>query len=139
VFDAAVLPGLKAVLATALLVLAVYQLLLMLVGYGKIRIRVLSDRAASHAHRAIGDTVLAVALVVAGLCVSSFGLFQSYETRVAVHSVAGWGLVALLVAKVVVVRSGGARLGRLLPVIGTGLLGLLIVLWATSALIVLGG
>jgi len=44
----------------------------------------------------------------------------------------------LLAVKVVVVRWGGARLGRLLPLIGSGLLALLVV-WATSALIVLGG
>ncbi|WP_448626052.1 DUF6529 family protein [Geodermatophilus sp. URMC 64] len=138
-FDASVVPGLKAVLATVLVVLAVYQILLMLVGYGRVRLRVLSPRAASRSHRAIGDTVAAVALTVAAVCIASFGLFATYQTRVLVHSLAGWGLLLLLLAKVAVVRWGGPRLGRLLPLLGTALLALLIVLWATSARLVLGG
>jgi len=142
VFDATVLLGLKAVLTTVLVVLAVYQVLLMLVGYGTVRFPFLSGRAASRTHRAVGDTVVAVAFVVAALCVGSYEVGDGVEdhgSRVLVHAVAGWTLVAAIVVKVSVVRWGGRRFGRFLPVLGSCVFALFVVVWATSAAFVLGG
>ena len=98
-----VLPAVKAILATVLLALAVYQVLLMLVGYGKVSLPFLSGRAASRTHRAVGDTVVAVAFVVAALCAGFYEVGDGVEdhgSRVLVHAVAGWTLVAAIVVKV---------------------------------------
>jgi hypothetical protein len=137
-----VLPAVKAILATVLLALAVYQVLLMLVGYGKVSLPVLSGRAASRTHRAVGDTVVAVAFVVAALCVGFYEVGDGVEdhgSRVLVHTVAAWALVAAIVVKVSVVRWGGRRFGRFLPLLGSCVFALFVVVWATSAAFVLGG
>jgi hypothetical protein len=47
----------KTVLASIVAALAVYQVALMAVGYGKLRLPFLSARAASFSHRAAGDTI----------------------------------------------------------------------------------
>ena len=45
----------KTVLATIVIALALYQLALMAVGYGKLRLPFLKPRAVSFSHRAVGD------------------------------------------------------------------------------------
>ena len=53
----------KVLLASVALALAVYQLFLIAVGYGKLRPPFLAAAPASSAHRAVGDTI-AVLLVL---------------------------------------------------------------------------
>jgi hypothetical protein len=118
----------KVVLASVALALAVYQLVLIAVGYGRVRLPVLGPRPASTAHRSIGDAIALLLVVVGVACVSVYG-FDDDET---VHAIAGTALLAVLTLKVAVVRRG-LGLGRALPLLGTTVFALLAVTWASSA------
>ena len=115
----------KVLLASVALALGVYQLVVIAVGYGKIRLRFLEAVVAARAHRAVGDTILVLLVVVGVLCVAVYGWDDA-------HGVTGLALLALLGAKVAVVRFG-LGLGRFLPVFGLGVFALLTVTWAMSA------
>ena len=117
----------KVVLATVVAALAVYQVTLMAVGYGKLRLPFLAPRPASAAHRAIGDTVVVVTLVVAVMCVS---YFEAQDNSV--HIAVAIALLAALSLKIVVVRWWHA-MSRFLPVIGLTAFALFITVWLTAA------
>lgn len=117
----------KVVLASVVAALAVYQVCLMAVGYGRVRLRFLGAGPASTAHRAIGDAIVVVTVLVAAMCLSYFEWGEA-----GAHGIAGAALLAALALKVLVVRRGG-RLQRLLPAIGIGVLVLFALTWATSA------
>jgi hypothetical protein len=117
----------KLVLAAVAASLGVYQLALMAVGYGKLRLPVLSARAASASHRAIGDTILVLAVLVATACIAFFGFEDDYT----LHVVAGIGVLVVLALKVAVLRWFHG-LGRLLPVLGLSVFALLALTFATS-------
>ena len=117
----------KVVLASVIAALAVYQLLLISVGYGKVRPRFLGAGPASTAHRAIGDTIAMVTIAVALMCLIYFEWDEA-----GLHAVAGAALLPVLALKIAVVRQGG-RLGRFLPVLGITVFVLIAVTWATSA------
>lgn len=138
--DDATIGVLKTVLATVLVALAVYQVLLMSIGYGWIRVRFLQPGPASTAHRAVGDAIVLVTLLVAYLCVSGYDIGDAWEEggRSQAHVVVGTALVAVLAVKVTCVRVGGAW-GRLLPYLGISALVLFTATWATLALPNLGG
>jgi hypothetical protein len=121
-------PGVKTVLASVALALAVYQLVLIAVGYGKVRLPFLAPRPASGAHRASGDAIVVLILVVAFVCAAVYGV----EDDMVLHGVAGAALVGVLAAKIAVVRRG-LGLGRFLPVFGLTVFALLCLTWATSA------
>ena len=55
----------KVVLASVVLALAAYQLVLAAVSYGKVRPRFLESGPATWAHRVSGDTILVLAVLVA--------------------------------------------------------------------------
>jgi hypothetical protein len=118
----------KVVLASIVAALALYQVVLMAVGYGKLRPRFLDGRVASFAHRAIGDALILVVVVVAVMCVSYFEI----EDDAAVHSVAAILLLVALAMKVGVVR-GLPRLHRFLPALGLTIWVLIGIVFATSA------
>jgi Family of unknown function (DUF6529) len=118
----------KVVLASVALALAVYQLVLISVGYGKVRPPFLASRPASQAHRAVGDTIAVVLVVVALMCVGYFGL----EGDAALHIVAAIGLLSVLALKIVVIRWWHA-MGRFLPALGISVWLLLAFTWLTSA------
>jgi hypothetical protein len=129
----------KTVLATAMMALAVYQVALMGVGYGKLRPWFLKPKAASFSHRAIGDALVAVTILVAFMCWSYFEIGDGIEdaadgetTRATIHVVAGIASVAVIALKVVVVRWWRAA-DRFLPAIGLTLFTLLAITWITSA------
>ena len=129
----------KVVLASVVIVLAVYQLLLMAVGWGKVRVPFLSAKAASFSHRSVGDTILLVTMVVAFMCIGYFEIQDGIEhadkgeeTRVLVHVIAAFALMATFVLKIIVVR-WWHRMGRFLPVIGGTLFVLFLLTWITSA------
>ncbi len=113
----------KIVLATVVALLAVYQVSLMAVGYGKLRLPFLAPRPASKAHRAIGDSIAAVTLVVAVMCVGYFG----FEDNSAVHILSACALLAVLGFKILVVRRLH-RLGHWLPALG---ISVFLLFWAT--------
>jgi Family of unknown function (DUF6529) len=129
----------KTVLATVVMVLAVYQLALMAVGYGKVRPWFLKPKAASFSHRAVGDALVAIAILVAFMCWSYFEIGDGIEhaadgetTRATIHVVAGIASVVVIGLKVIVVRWWRAA-DRFLPAIGLTLFTLLGITWITSA------
>jgi hypothetical protein len=121
-------PQVKTLLASVALALAVYQLVLIAVAYGKVRLPVLTAGPAAKVHRASGDTIAVLLLVVAAMCLLHFG----YREGAGFHALTGTALLAVLVVKVVVVRWWhGAN--RLLPWLGASIFVLLAVTWAGSA------
>jgi hypothetical protein len=132
-------PQVKAVLASVAAALAVYQVAMMAVGYGKVKLPFLKSRAASLAHRSVGDAIVPITLLVALMCWSYFEVGDGIEhaaygesARAATHVVAGSLLVAVLVLKVIVVR-WWKRMGRFLPHLGLTVFALFVVTWITSA------
>jgi len=117
----------KVVLASVILALAVYQLVLAAVSYGKVRPRFLESGPATWAHRASGDTILVLAVVVAVACISFYGFEEG-----GAHAVFGCLVLAALAAKVIAVRVGGSS-SPLLPWIGIVLFALFAATWLTSA------
>jgi hypothetical protein len=129
----------KTVLASVVFALAMYQGGLMAVGYGKLKLPFLGPRAASFAHRAVGDTAVAVTALVGLMCLSYFGVEDGIEHasdgetgRAALHVTASFALLGVLAAKIAVVRLV-PRLHRLLPVLGLTVLALFAVVWVSSA------
>ena len=128
----------KTVLASIVMALAVYQVFLMAVGYGKVRLSFLKGRAASFAHRSIGDSIVLITLLVAYMCLSYFEVEDGIEyardgetARATFHVIAGFLVLGALALKIVVVRWWHS-MGRFLPAIGLSIFGLLLVTWITS-------
>jgi hypothetical protein len=118
----------KVVLASVVLALAVYQLALAAVTYGWVRPPFLESGPAAWVHRASGDAIVVLTVLVATACISFYGFGEEAGT----HSVLGCVLLGVIALKVIAVRAGG-RLSRLLPFLGVGLLGLFAATWLTSA------
>jgi hypothetical protein len=118
----------KVVLASVAAALAVYQLVLIAIGYGRLRPGVLTARAASWTHRASGDAILVLIAVLSLFCLVWFGP----DDDGAVHAITGAALVAVLALKVAVIRWWHG-LGRFLPVLGMLVFLLLAATWLTSA------
>jgi uncharacterized protein DUF6529 len=117
----------KVVLTSVVLALAAYQLVLIAVGYGKLRPRFLGAAPAAKAHRASGDAIVVLIAVTALMCVSYFGLEDG-----AFHAVSGAALIAVLALKVVVIRWWHAA-GRFLPALGLTAFVLLAATWLSTA------
>ena len=118
----------KVVLASVVLALAIYQVALAAVSYGRVRLRFLQSGPATWAHRAAGDTILVLAVLVAIACISYYGWEEG-----GAHAVFGTLLLGALALKVLAVRVGGSSSSPLLPWIGTALLALFAATWLTSA------
>jgi Family of unknown function (DUF6529) len=118
----------KVLLASIAMALALYQLTMAAIGYRWVRPRVPPAGVAFNAHRAIGDALALVMLIVGVMCLSVYG----FEDDHLVHAVAGSTLLAVLALKVAVVRRDFG-LGRYLPVLGISVFLLLAVTWTTSA------
>jgi hypothetical protein len=117
-------PGsVKSVLASVILALAAYQLMLAAIGYRKLR--VIEANPAFLTHRASGDMIAVLLVLVALACLAVFGLQDDYV----LHGAAGIGAVAVLAIKVCVVRTGIG--GRFLPYLGLTLFALLALTWFT--------
>jgi Family of unknown function (DUF6529) len=117
------------VLASVVTALAVYQVALMAVGYGKVRPPFLGAGPASATHRAVGDTIVVVTLVVAGACLSYYG----FDDDGGAHAIFGTALLAVLGLKIAVVRWGGSGISRFLPLLGLSVFTLFAITWTTSA------
>jgi hypothetical protein len=129
----------KIVVTSVILALAAYQVMLMLVGYGLVRTPFLSAASASVAHRAVGDTIVVLVLLVGVACLAYYGVEDSVEdgapgpdARVTLHVVAGFMLAGVLALKLLVLH-WWRRAQRLLPWLGVSLLALLFVVWLSSA------
>jgi Na+-translocating ferredoxin:NAD+ oxidoreductase RnfD subunit len=119
----------KVILASAIAALAIYQLALAAVGYGKVRIPFLANPAALRAHRAIGDTIFALAIITGVMCLSVYG----FEDDGGIHAIAGAVVLGVLAVKTCIVRSDSLKIGRLLPPLGIAVFVLFMVTWASSA------
>jgi hypothetical protein len=117
----------KVVLASVIVALAVYQLVLAAVSYGKLRPRFLESGPATWAHRASGDTILVLAVLVALACIGFYGWGEG-----GAHAVLGSLVLVALALKVLAVRIGGSS-SPLLPWIGVALFSLFVATWWTSA------
>lgn len=115
----------KTVLASVVLALAVYQLLLAAIGYRKLPVG--KPGPAFFTHRASGDMLAVLIVVVAVMCLAVFG----FEGDYLLHMVAAIGSLVVLGVKIAVVRSGKG--GQFLPYLGTLLFLLLAVTWFTVA------
>ena len=118
----------KVLLATVALALGGYQVMLAAVGYGRLRPRFLTAAPALRSHRAVGDTLFVLLLVVGGMCLAVYG----FDDDGMAHGLAGLALFAVLGLKIGVVRRD-LGLGRFLPILGAAVLVLLGVTWALSA------
>jgi hypothetical protein len=117
----------KVVLASVATALAIYQVVLASIFYRKLRPRFLDAGPAAWTHRASGDTIAVLLIVVAVMCLSYFELEDS-----AFHAVTGFLLVLVLALKVVVIRWWHAA-GRFLPALGITVFVLLVATWASTA------
>jgi hypothetical protein len=126
----------KIVLTSITAALAIYQVLLMAVGYGKIRVSFLSARAASTSHRSIGDTIVPITIFIGLACLSYFGIEdharEGQESNVTWHVVSSFALAAVIALKIVVVRWWHS-MGRYLPLLGISVLVLFLITWITTA------
>ena len=120
----------KAWLATVVVVLAVVQLLSALAMYGKLGRNV--PAWVSPVHRWSGRLAFLVSIPVALHCLYALG-FQSFDTRVLLHSLLGCFFYGAFVAKMLTLTRSDAP-KWLLPVVGGALFTALIGLWLTSAL-----
>jgi hypothetical protein len=118
----------KVVLASVVMALACYQLALIAVGYGKLRLPFLAARPASSTHRAVGNAIVVITLVVAVMCLSYFEL----EDDASAHAIAAIALLIVLAFKIAVVRWLHG-LSRLLPLLGLSVWVLFGVTFGTSA------
>ncbi|MFB7668678.1 DUF6529 family protein [Kitasatospora sp. NPDC056138] len=128
---------LKAQLGSALLGLALVQLLLALWMYGRLP----ALRAAPHrvhtVHRLIGLAAFLLSLPIARHCITAYGV-QLTDTRVALHSLAGCFLYGAFVAKVIVVRHRRWP-GWALPLAGGTLVTLIALIWYVAPFWYLNG
>ena len=123
----------KVLLASIALGLAVYQLFLIAVAYGKLRHGFLDAPPAATAHRAAGDTIALVMVAIGVMCLSEYGFDEG-----GAHPILASALLAVLATKIAVVRRDFG-LGRFLPLLGISVFLLLAMTWATSAGGFLGG
>jgi hypothetical protein len=117
--------------ATAAVVLAVVQVLLGMRIYGKISWPKQAPAWLGDAHRFTGTVAFVLTLPVAYHCLWSLG-FQSTDTRVLVHSLAGCFFYGLFVTKILAVRVHGLP-GWTLPVVGGAVFTALVVVFLTSS------
>jgi hypothetical protein len=117
----------KVVLASVATALAVYQLVLISVVYRKVRPSFLDAQPAAWTHRASGDTIAVLLIVVSVMCLSYFGLEDG-----AFHAVTGALLMGVLLLKVIVIRWWHAA-SRFLPALGITVFVLLVTTWASTA------
>ncbi|MFG2794618.1 DUF6529 family protein [Streptomyces sp. NPDC048419] len=128
---------LKAQLGSALMGIAIVQLLLALWMYRRLPGAGAAPRPVHTVHRVGGFAAFLVSLPIAYHCITAYGV-QLTGTRTALHSVTGCVLYGAFVAKVLVVRS--RRLpGWALPAAGGVLVTAIVVLWYSAALWFLNG
>jgi hypothetical protein len=122
----------KAWLATAAVILAVFQVLTGSRMYGKLGFLPLRGPRVALLHRWSGRLAFLFTLPVFFHCVTILG-FETPDTRVAVHSLAGTFVYGVFAAKMLIVHDRSLP-GWALPVAGATMASTLGVLWLTSSL-----
>jgi hypothetical protein len=120
----------KSWLATGATIFAVSQAGSALVMYGRVP-RVTAPSWIGGLHRWSGRIAFLLAVPVAVQCLYSLG-FQTYSTRVLIHSVLGCLFFGAFTVKMLVLPKRGVP-GWVLPVVGAVVFAALIVIWFTSA------
>jgi hypothetical protein len=124
-------PGsVKSWLATGATVLAVVQVVSALVMYGKVP-RVTAPAWIGGLHRWSGRFAFLLAVPVAIHCLYALG-FQSYSTRVLIHSVLGCAFFGAFSVKMLILPKRGLP-GWVLPLVGAIVFTLLVAIWFSSA------
>jgi hypothetical protein len=124
-------PGsVKSWLATAATVFAVVQVGSALVMYGKVP-RVAGPSWIGGLHRWSGRLAFLLAVPVAIHCLYALG-FQTYSTRVLVHSLLGCAFFGAFTVKMLILPKRGLP-GWVLPVVGAVVFTVLVAIWFTSA------
>ena len=122
----------KAWLATAAIVLALVQVTTASRMYGKLGFLHFGGSWVPTVHRWSGRLAFLCTLPVFFHCVTILG-FQTPDTRVAVHALAGTFVYGVFAAKVLIVRDRGLPAWAL-PAAGITMASVLALIWATSAL-----
>jgi hypothetical protein len=120
----------KAWLATAAVVFALVQVGSSLVMYGKVP-WISAPSWISGLHRWSGRIAFLLTVPVVVHCLYALG-FQTYSTRVLVHSIAGCLFFGAFTVKMLALTRRGMP-GWVLPVLGGLVFTLLVVIWLTSA------
>jgi hypothetical protein len=129
-FGFSTLLDMKAWLTSAAAALGLVQVGTALRIYGRIG-RGPAPRGVAVTHRASGALAVLLTLPVAYHCLWSLG-YQTYDTRVAAHSLLGCAFYGVFVTKMLALRT--SRLpGWALPLLGGLLFTVLVGLWWTSA------
>ena len=124
-------PGyVKSWLATVATVFAIVQVISALVMYGKIP-RVPAPSWIGRVHRWSGRIAFLVAVPVAMHCLHALG-FQTYSTRVLIHSLLGCAFFGAFTVKMLILPKRGLP-SWTLPVAGAAVFIVLTVVWFTSA------
>lgn len=121
----------KVWLASVALVLAIVQVLSALGMWGKLP-GFTAGRGTSILHRWSGRIAVIVSLPVAAHCLYALG-FQTFDTRVLLHSLFGCFFYGLFVCKMVVLTRSRTP-GWAVPVAGATVFTVLVGLWVTSSL-----
>ena len=122
----------KAWLATIVIVLALVQVTTAARMWGRLSFLPARGPVVATVHRWSGRCAFLVSLPVFFHCVTILG-FQTPDTRVAIHSVAGTFLYGVFAAKILILKDRELP-SWALPVAGATLASVLGVLWLSSAL-----
>jgi hypothetical protein len=123
----------KAWLATGVLAIAGFQLLAALWMYGRLPLTSgFAPRPVRTTHRVAGILAFLLTLPIAYHCMLAYGA-QTFDKRIAIHSLAGCFFYGAFAAKLIVVRWRSLP-GWSLPLAGGVLITIVAVLWYTSAL-----
>ncbi|MBX6390910.1 MAG: hypothetical protein IRZ08_18295 [Frankia sp.] len=122
----------KAWLTTLILVLVVVQLLTALWMWGRLPGVGSAGPMVGIVHRWSGTAAFIISLPVAFHCLWALG-FQSGETRVVVHSIAGCAFYGAYTSKMLGLRVKNLP-GWALPLLGAAVLTTLVVLWLSASL-----
>ena len=124
-------PEVKVVLTAVVVALAAYQIALIAVGYGKVKLPFLSSQAASFTHRTMGGTIVPVTLFVAVACLF---YFEEPFGEASLHGILGVLLFLVIAFKIAVLR-WWKSLDRFLPLMGSSVF----VLFVLTAVTAFGG
>ena len=122
----------KAWFATAAVVLAIVQVTTAARMWGRLGFLRMHGPAVATVHRWSGRLAFLFTLPVFFHCVTILG-FETPDTRVAVHSVAGTFVYGVFAAKMLIVRDRSLP-GWALPAAGLTMASILVLLWLTSSL-----
>lgn len=123
---------LKAQLATAILGLAIAQLLLALWMYRRLPKAAVAPAAVPRIHRVIGGLAFLGTVPITVHCIQTYGL-ELTPVRAAVHSLSVCFFYGAFAAKVLAVHSR-RNPGWMLPVVGGALVVAIVAIWYTAAL-----